>query len=80
MLRIVSFWKWYRFDLVPRHFRKPALRPVAFGLLDPCFGAGDEIPPDVPFSIDRCAADQHDARIGCRVQRHLGPLRENQTA
>jgi len=34
----------------------------------------------VPFSIDRCAADEHDARIGCRVQRHLGSLRENQHA
>src|SRR5215469_9343390 len=76
----LSFWQWYRFDLVPRHFREPALLPIAFGLLDPRTGAGNEVPPDVPFSIDRCAADEHDARIGCRVQRHLGSLRENQHA
>ena len=76
----VSFWKWYRFDLVPRHFRKPALLPVAFGLRDSRIGAGNEIPPDVPFAVDRCAADEHDARIGRRVQHHLGPLREDQHA
>jgi hypothetical protein len=33
----------------------------------------------VPFSVGRCAADQHDARIGRRVQHHLGPCAKTST-
>src|SRR4051794_23956657 len=45
--------------VLARHVSKAPGLPVLLGLLDPLFGRGHEIPPDMARAFQRVAAEQH---------------------
>src|SRR6202042_3874540 len=52
--------------------------PVLLGLLDPFLAGGDEIPPDVPRTLQRVAAEEHHPRRPKRCYRDAVARPEDQ--
>src|SRR3989454_12755180 len=63
---------------LPGHLGEPPRRPIRLRLLDLLARAGDQVPPDVPRTVHRRAAQQELARIAMRLDHDRLPGPENQ--
>ena len=68
VLNAALVWQRNKFRF-PNHIAKLPVLPVRFGLLNPFFRAGNEIPPYVPIA-NRIAADDHDETVLERLYAH----------
>src|SRR5256885_16931878 len=58
-------------ELIARHAGEFAFTPFVLGLLDALLARGNEIPPDMTRTVERCATDHRDAARLRRGQRDL---------